>query len=400
MAVRQIRQVLQVALAAMLLASASTAGPFAYYESFDGRTNDQTIATLNTYAGSSGRFVVDGSAVVAGNQLRLINGTTDSDQLLLRPGVSGPTTVTAHVGALYDGPAPGIGGYNVGLRIGQNQVVFHPGLGGGQLRVTGTGGFGNQNVGFTPSAKVLHPLEVTSDGAGLFTVTLTDGANPANTWSRSWTNAGSVGGSVGPIRSGQARGIGLYDDLTVGGATESFDTSTNVGTSAVYQAVTRGGTVDVENGQLILSTGGASIEQLFLRSGLKRDHTIVATVGASASNGSYGVGLRVGENNIHFHPGYGGGGLRVEGPGGFWNTNIGFTPANNVLHELRVKSDGLGNFDVTLTDGANPGNTWTGSWTNPGSIGGAFGPRREGPTTGTGFYGSIAVEVAKPGDMV
>lgn len=384
-----------VALAAVLgLGLAAQAA--VYHESFDAATNDRTIATLNAYPNFAGRFVVDGSAVVVNNQLRLINGPNDNQQLLVRSGVAGPTTISALVGADNSN-----GGYNVGFRIGENNVTFHPGYGGAALRVEGPGGFGNTNVGFTPANGVLHQLDVASDGAGLFNITLTDGANPANTWSGSFTNPGSVGGEIALRRSGQPVGVGMYDNLTVGGATESFDTNTIAGRSAVFSPVTGGaGQVSIEGGQLVLRSGGPGGQQLFLRSGLKRDHTITAKVGASASNGSYGVGLRIGENNIHFHPGYGGAALRVEGPGGFGNTNVGFTPANNVAHELKVKADGFGNFEVTLTDGANPANTWTGSWFNPGSIGGDFGPRREGPTTGTGFYDSIKVNVDKPNQGV
>ncbi len=373
-------------LAFVLCTTGDATGGTIYTESFGSATNDQTIKTLVQYDDFIGQFGVDGSVVVVDNQLRLLNGSNDNYQALVRPGPGGATTISTLVGADNSG-----GSYNVGLQIGQNNVVFHPAYGGAALRVEGPGGFGNTNVGFTPANGTLHSLEVASDGAGLFNITLTDGDNPANTWTGSFTNAGSVGGAIGLRRSGQPVGVGMYDDLTVGGASESFDTNTNAGTSRVFQPA--GGTVSVDAGQLVLTSGGASGQQLFLRSGLKRDHTITAGVGASASSGSYGVGLRIGENNVHFHPGYGGGALRVEGPGGFGNQNVGFTPANGVLHDLRVTSDGTGNFEVTLTDGANPANTWTGSWFNPGSVGGDFGPRREGPTTGTGFYENLSIEI-------
>ncbi len=383
---------LTLGLAAVCLAAvAATASPVVYMEDFAGTTTDQTLATLMAYPNFSGSFAVDGAAVVSNGTLVLRNGPNDNNQMLIRPGVGGATTISTLVGADNSG-----GSYNVGLRVGQNNIVFHPGHGGAALRVEGPGGFGNTNVGFTPANSVLHELRVDSDGTGNFTVTLTDGANPANTFTRSFTNAGSVGGAVALRRSGQPVGVGLYDDLTVGGATESFDTNTNIGTSAVYAPRTGGGTIDVTGGQLVLSTGGPNYDQRFVRSGLKRDHTIIAEVGASNSNGSYNVGLQVGENLIVFHPGYGGAALRVHGPGGWWNTNVGFTPANGIAHELRVHSDGTGNFDVTLTDGANPANTYTRSFYNPNSVGGVFGPRREGGTTGTAFYESIRVEVDAP----
>jgi len=45
-----------------------------------------------------------------------------------------------------------------------------------------------------------------------------------------------------------------------------------------------------------------------------------------------------GDNNILFHPGVDA--LRVEGFGGFGNTSVGFSPAQGVMHTLRVTSDG------------------------------------------------------------
>ena len=387
---RFLTQAVVMAVAVLAVVGAALAAPV-YEESFDGSTGDQTIATLNAYPSFSGQFTVDGNATVVGGQLVLRNGPNDNNQLLIRPGVGGASSVSALVGASNSN-----GGYNVGLQVGQNNIVFHPNYGGAALRVEGPGGFGNTNVGFTPANGVLHQLEVVGNGAGLFDITLTDGANPANTFSTSFTNAGSVGGNIALRRSGQPIGVGVYDDLTVNGVTESFDTDTHAGAGAVYQFQTGGGTASVSGGQLVLSTGGPNYEQRVLRSGLERDHTIVAMLGASNSNGSYNVALRVGENNIAFHPGYGGAALRVEGPGGWGNTNVGFTPANGIAHELRVHSDGTGNFDVTLTDGANPANTFTRSFFNPGSVGGAFGPRREGGTTGTAFYDSLSVEVAGP----
>jgi len=48
------------------------------------------------------------------------------------------------------------------------------------------------------------------------------------------------------------------------------------------------------------------------------------------------VGLVLSENNIVFHPGYGGGGVRVEGPGGWGNRNLTETPDINIFYLFRV----------------------------------------------------------------
>ena len=288
-----------------------------------------------------------------------------------------PHTLSTWVGASNSG-----GSYNVGLVIGQNQVVFHPGYAGAALRVEGPGGFGNTNVGFTPANGVLHKLEVASDGSGNYHITLTDGANPANVFTTSFFNPSSVGGPVGLRRSGGATGNSQFDDLTV-----------DVGPVVVYSETFEnefslsGVNATSTEGELRMQTGTG----IWTRSGPAGAYTVTVRVGADASNGSYNVGLQIGQNSVVFHPGYAGAALRVEGPGGFGNTNIGFTPANGVLHKLEVASDGSGNYHITLTDGANPANVFTTSFINPGSVGGDVGLRRSGPTSGVGLYDDFSI---------
>lgn len=73
-----------------------------------------------------------------------------------------------------------------------------------------------------------------------------------------------------------------------------------------------------------------------------------------------------GDNFILFHPGYAGGALRVEGPGAFGNTNVGFTPAIGAgnLYTLEVTYLGAHMFQVTLTDDSNPLQTYSRTWSN------------------------------------
>lgn len=52
------------------------------------------------------------------------------------------------------------GNYNVGLMFGGYQAIFHPGLGSGIFRVESGFTSGNQGMGFTPRAGVLHHVEV------------------------------------------------------------------------------------------------------------------------------------------------------------------------------------------------------------------------------------------------
>ena len=87
------------------------------------------------------------------------------------------------------------------------------------------------------------------------------------------------------------------------------------------------------------------------------------------------VGIVLGDNVLVFHPGFVGddgtrGAFRVQGPGGFFNRDMGFLPEPGVLHELTVTSDGFGNFKLTLTDGLDPNNQYTNTWFNPGAVDG------------------------------
>lgn len=138
----------------------------------------------------------------------------------------GPIEIEAELGG-GDGVTSAPCSYNTGLVIGDNTVVFHPGCEQdgirGHLRIDGSGGFDNQDVGWIPAEAVLHHLVVVSDGTGNFTGTLTDGTNPTNTYTFAWTNAGAVGTTIGFRRYGNLQGDGFFSRLTIsppgGGAT-------------------------------------------------------------------------------------------------------------------------------------------------------------------------------------
>jgi hypothetical protein len=109
---------------------------------------------------------------------------------------------------------------------------------------------------------------------------------------------------------------------------------------------------------------------------------IFAQIGASNSNGNYNVGLVVGDNRLVFHPGFTAipGAFRVEGPGGFGNSNMGFVPTNGLLNQFEIHSFPSGLFTIKVTDAANPLNVYNASFTNPASYGGAIGFVRSGPS--------------------
>jgi hypothetical protein len=99
-------------------------------------------------------------------------------------------------------------------------------------------------------------------------------------------------------------------------------------------------------------------------------------LGFEGQPGSGATGIKVGENLVLFHPGFSGppGALRVEGPGGFPNENMGFTPALGVLHHLEIISLPSGLFNVHVVDGNNPANRFSKDFVNPASYGGEVGP--------------------------
>ena len=164
-----------------------------------------------------------GSATVTGGVLHLTGAgvaPAQSDQLFtvsMSVAPVGEVTIFAQIGA-----SDSNGDYNVGMVIGENRLVFHPGYVAipGAFRVEGPGGFGNSNMGFVPTNGLLNQFEVHSFPSGLFTIKVTDAANPLNVYNASFTNLASYGAPIGFVRSGPA-GAGLgsrdgqFDNLVI-----------------------------------------------------------------------------------------------------------------------------------------------------------------------------------------
>lgn len=337
--------------------------------------------------------------------INLIATNTTSEIVVLGGGIADTHRITTLISAGNSG-----GGYNVGLRIGNNNIVFHPGLGGGALRVEGLGGFGNTNVGFTPANSTLHQLTVDELPGGQFNIRLVDGGNPSNVFTTSFTNAASTDGVVAFRRSGPgdaSNRTGLFDALTITSGNTLFYSGfdLNVANAAQFtnanpdfvQNLAAGKTLDVTGGVARIGGNGnnnAGSALLTLAAPTGTDFLkISADIGATVSNGNFNVGLTIGGNNIVFHPGFGGGALRVEGVGGFGNTNVGFTPSNGVLHHLEVLEHASGRFDITFTDGLNSSNIFKTSFTNLASVGGNIGLHAGGPLSGQfGLYDNLLIE--------
>lgn len=81
-----------------------------------------------------------------------------------------------------------------------------------------------------------------------------------------------------------------------------------------------------------------------------------------------GLGVQPNRNVVKFHPDYPGGQLRVEGPGGFSDTDVGFTPpswtaSRHALHYLELTLRADGSNEVLLRSAAE-GRSWRGSWSH------------------------------------
>lgn len=315
------------------------------------------VLASETY-GSDFKITGAGHSVEATGGQYVITGTggnTVSTYELPGPGASAPFTVSTKVGSAPGSP----GSFNVGLKVGNNDVVFHPGYVPipGALRVEGTGGFGNQSVGFVPALNVLHTLIVTGDGAGKFTLTLKDGTGSSPDYTKSWTNTGNAVDTIGVQRSGGTNLNAMFDDLSVPPApVETFSSDLSAGVV---------GRIEVDaDGRLEMQGAGTNT---LTYPGHAGNLLISGKVGASPGSSSTNVGIRVGGNNMVFHPNYSvtPGAFRVEGSGGFGNQDMGFTPAGGSLHTMDVAVDAAtGRFTVAVTDANNPNNTYAARFTN------------------------------------
>jgi len=116
------------------------------------------------------------------------------------------------------------GDWNIGLRLSQNSIVFHPGYPNGGIRVEGPGGFGNQNAPTgTPDPDIFHTIRVVIFYNGLVHFWIYNSnsgplEDSKNHWSFKRENKWDSF-DVGFRREGRiselGHGIGFYSDLIV-----------------------------------------------------------------------------------------------------------------------------------------------------------------------------------------
>jgi hypothetical protein len=208
---------------AMLLSVAGVVDAgIAFRESFntDTSTTAQTLATYRAFS-----FLGDTL-----REVRVMNGVMHLPpqgeglrQALTIGGFPGDLTIDVDLGK-----NPGGGDSCIGLRIGENDFVFHPGLPGegaypqGSFRVEGPGyGSVNGDMGFVPEGgNVLHHMRITVVAAtGQFDISVTDANNPANVYHASFTNEwyepGDPIGFVTHGYLGDGERFARFDNLTV-----------------------------------------------------------------------------------------------------------------------------------------------------------------------------------------
>jgi len=205
-------RVVLVCVVAVALGAAQVQAGVLFQETFptDTANTAETVATYTnfTYAGG-------GNAYVSGGVLHF-SGTRTNNNLRTTTGFSGDLLIQLQVGK-----NPGGGSANVGLSVGGNRLVFHPGYGPlpGAFRVEGPGGFGNRDMGFVPAPAVLHQMDVAVNAAtGEFTIAVTNATNPDQVFAARFTNSGYSPGTdtIGPRRNtGGGNEIGLYDNLVI-----------------------------------------------------------------------------------------------------------------------------------------------------------------------------------------
>lgn len=144
--------------------------------------------------------------------LRLQGSWNQPTRFALTDSPQGAFSFSADVGT-----EPGHYCVNVGVEVGQNEIVFHPGYPGTALRVEGPGGFSNRNLGFTLAPATLHQFTLAHDGEGLFEITLTDAYNAENTTTMQFWNPGSIGGTISLTRASCIGSVseGLFDNIEI-----------------------------------------------------------------------------------------------------------------------------------------------------------------------------------------
>lgn len=208
------------ALATILAARPAAAGSVAlpFFEPFNTPTPDAVATYPQFTADDGGSGLTPVRYVNASGVLRFGSGGFPyypNFGVTPTPTPTGEIVINLDMGwnGQDNDPPVGAGFGGTGLRLGNNLFGFHPGYPSSPFRIEGTGGYGNTNIGWTAALGVLNHVEIHSFPSGLFTIKLTDGTNPANVYTTSFTNPASYGGVISLLAF--AGGSAMYDNLSI-----------------------------------------------------------------------------------------------------------------------------------------------------------------------------------------
>jgi hypothetical protein len=197
-------------LAAMLIqAGVAQATTVLYQQNFDTDTTT-TVATLAAYSLTNN---VLSSATVLSGQLRGVVHSIHNESLDIGP-FTGNITFSFDATTLEGGA-----GINVGLRVGDNNYIFHPGYDGfgtgterGGFRIDGPGGHANEDMGFTPST-ALSRMTISVDATTKLTTI--DIVNPVGTFHETFTDSNYVAGTTVFGLTTGGDGTAIFDNVLV-----------------------------------------------------------------------------------------------------------------------------------------------------------------------------------------
>jgi len=156
-----------------------------------------------------------GASVQGGQlQMQVSGGSTLAGPALNFGTFAGDVTISIDAAMTTN---TGIGSLGLGLQIGDNRFLFCPGYGGGCLRIEGPNGHGNLDMGFTPTLN--SPMNLfsiaLSAATGTAVITVTDGSNPALTYSETFVDQNYLPGSTIFGLHAQGSGSALFDNLRI-----------------------------------------------------------------------------------------------------------------------------------------------------------------------------------------
>ncbi len=174
-------------------------------------TSQSSIAGVlydNNFDGEAGGYFA--TSLGGGTNLTVLSAGAFAGDLILTTG-------------LTLSPETGSCSRNVGISIGDNNFIFHPGCSNGLFRIDGTNGFGNTAMGFTPSKGIFHEMTIEIDvDTQAFSIEVVDGSNPGNIYSTNFTDTNYVAGStlIG-LSTGGGTGEARWDYLTISSLSSS-----------------------------------------------------------------------------------------------------------------------------------------------------------------------------------